>query len=45
MPHGDTVVYCDGIEFCSKTTELFNLRLYLLSELMQMHMPRNKLSK
>ena len=45
MSHRDTVINGNGIEFGRKTTELFNLRLHLLTDFMQMCMSWNKLGK
>ena len=45
VSHSDTIIHCNGIELGSKTTELFNFCLYLLTNFMQMSMPRNELSK
>ena len=45
VSHGDTVVDRNRIELGSKTTQLFDLRLYQLSDLMQMDMAGHKLGK
>ena len=38
VSHSDTIVNGNRIEFGSKATQLFNLRFYLLPDLMQMDM-------
>ena len=45
MSHSDTVVNSNRIEFGCKATQLFDLRFYLLPDLMQMDMAGYKLSK
>ena len=45
MPHSDAVIYCYGIEFGSKASELFNPSLDLLPYFMKMHMTGDELSK
>ena len=45
MSHSDTIVNSNRIEFGSKATQLFNLRFYLLPDLVQMDMAGYKLGK
>ena len=45
MPHCNAVVDGNRIEFGGEAALLFYLFLYELTYFMQMHMPRNKLSK
>ena len=45
MPHRNTVINGNRIEFGGKATLLFYLCLYKLAYFMQMHMPRYKLGK
>ena len=45
MTHCYTVINGYGVELCGKTAKAFNLFLYLLSYLMQMHVTWYKLCK
>ena len=45
VSHSDTIVNGNRIEFGSKATQLFNLRFYLLPDLIQMDMAGYKLGK
>src|SRR5512133_1094964 len=45
MSHGNSIVYCNGIEFCSITSFFFNNSLNSLADIMKMRVTRDKLSK
>ena len=45
MPHGNTIVYCDSVEFGCITTEFLYLRFNKLPNLMKVCVSRHKLSK
>ena len=45
MTHGDTIIYSYSIEFCSEAAEFLDPCLDLLTDLVEMHMSWDKLSK
>ena len=45
MTHGNTVIYSYSIEFCSEAAEFLDPCLDLLTDLVEMHMSWDKLSK
>ncbi len=45
MPHGNTVINGNGIEFSSKKAMSLDRFFYLLPDIMQMHMSGNELCK
>ena len=45
MPHGDTVIHGDSIEFLGNTAGLFHLPCHQLAHVFQVYMTRDKLGK